>query len=101
VSNCVRSRKYLEDCGYKVDKCEYWNAFSRKTHDLFGILDLVAIADGITLGVQTTSMGNVAARRKKMRESPFYQALHAAGWKLVLHGWGKKKGRWVCKSEEI
>lgn len=68
---------------------ERWNAFARIRQDLFGIIDIVALDEQQTLGVQTTSWTNVSARVKKITDSPHLPALLRAGWVLEVHGWKK------------
>lgn len=68
---------------------ERWNAFARIRQDLFGIIDIVALDEQQTLGVQTTSWTNVSARVKKIADSPQLPALLRAGWVLEVHGWKK------------
>jgi hypothetical protein len=77
---------------------EHWNPFARIRQDLFGVLDLLAVRDGVTLGVQTTSGSNVSARVKKIAESDAVPALRRAGWAIVVHGWRKAaNGRWTLR----
>ena len=55
---------------------ERWNAFTRTRQDMFGFIDIVAIApaaDGedfefVTIGIQATSVANMAARFRKIRD---------------------------------
>ena len=68
---------------------ERWNAFARIRQDLFGIIDIVALDEQQTLGVQTTSWTNVSARVKKIADSSHLPALLRAGWVLEVHGWKK------------
>lgn len=70
---------------------EHWNPFAHIRQDLFGILDLVCVKDGKTIGVQTTSGSKVAARRDKMESSQAIAPLREAGWILLIHGWRKVK----------
>lgn len=101
-SPCTRSLKLLRSQGYRVGVVERWNPHARIRQDLFGIIDLVAIRKGHnTLGVQTTSYSNVSARVAKIRESEALPDLVAANWTLVVHGWRKSKGRWVCREVEV
>jgi hypothetical protein len=101
---------------------EHWNAFAKIRKDLFGFIDILAIRTipdldaldphervlaienklRMTVGVQTTSYGNMSARVKKINESPILPILKKAGWKIVVHGWKKNsKGRWECKVTEV
>jgi hypothetical protein len=87
----------MRDKGYHADVCECYNFFTKRRRDLYGILDIVAIKKGETVGVQTTSKANMAARRNKIRESGALHLLVEAGWKVEIHGWFKKKNRWQVK----
>lgn len=69
--------------------------------DLFGIGDIIAVRDGETLLVQTTSGSNVAARIAKIAECEHVGAIRKAGWRLVVHGWRKLKGRWTVREVDV
>jgi hypothetical protein len=93
-----RSLAHLRAAGWQVAIVEHWNPFARIRQDLFGVLDLLAVRDGVTLGVQTTSGSNVSVRVKKIAESETVPALREAGWLLHVHGWRKAaNGRWVLR----
>jgi hypothetical protein len=86
----------LRDQGYIVDVVERWvpsgSGGQQVRRDLFGILDLVAIRDAETLGVQTTTKANAAARARKIARSDHFDALTQAGWRIVVHGWWQPNG---------
>ena len=93
-----RSLAHLRSAGWQVAIVEHWNPFARIRQDLFGVLDLLAVRDGVTLGVQTTSGSNVSVRVRKIAESETVPALREAGWLLHVHGWRKgANGRWVLR----
>jgi hypothetical protein len=94
MSPTQRSLAFLRGRGYLVAVVEKWNPHARIRQDLFGCLDLVAIKDGETLGVQTTSASNVAARVQKIAEAEATPLLRSAGWKIEVHGWRKLKSGW-------
>ena len=96
-----RSLKYLRDAGYTVAIVEHWNSFARIRQDLFGIIDLLAVRGTETLGVQTTSSTNVAARIRKLEESPMLSILREANWSIHVHGWRKVGNRWQVRSVDI
>lgn len=78
--------------GWLADVCERWipNAVAGRRHDLFGILDIVAVRAAETMGVQTTSHTNFHARTIKLSDDehrPSLLALRAAGWTIAVHGW--------------
>lgn len=97
-----RSLKKLRDEGYHAQVVEHWNPFARVRQDLFGIIDIVAVKAGITLGVQTTSYSNMGARIKKILSAESYEAIKSAGWKILCHGWRKNKSnRWELVEKEV
>lgn len=98
-----RSLAALRERGYMPWVVEYWNAFSRKRVDLFGCWDILAVGNGETLAVQTTSYSGVSARVKKIADNAFLADCREAGWRLEVHGWRKhpKTGRWVCRIVDV
>jgi hypothetical protein len=98
-----RSLAYLRAQGHTVAVTEHWNPFARIRQDLFGILDLIALSpEGETIGVQTTSGSNVAARVSKITASEHLPALRRAGWRLLVHGWSKgKNGRYRLREVDV
>jgi hypothetical protein len=88
------SLAHLRSDGWLVDVCERWVPLhgGKIKRDLFGLIDLVAVRPGETLGVQTTSSANFNARLNKMTDDDHYPAVSAlmsAGWQVVIHGWRK------------
>lgn len=64
-----RSLKQLRADGYVAEVVERWNQYSKTRHDLFGIVDVLAM-DGELLAVQATTTGNLSSRIKKSLASP-------------------------------
>lgn len=96
-----RSLKLLREQGYRVAVVEHWNQFARIRQDLFGCIDLLALRDGVTLAVQTTTSEHYAERVAKVRAADAYPDMVAAGWQIVVHGWVKRStGRWECREEQ-
>ena len=100
----------LRRLGAVPEVVERWNPHARKRHDLFGIIDVLALCCGTTLGVQTTSLSNVSARRKKILTADVLPAILACGWRIEVEGWYKsgrkwESRRWVltqdCEFEEV
>jgi hypothetical protein len=83
-----RSLAYLREQGYTCAVVEHWNAHRRIRQDLFGFIDILAIREGETLAVQTTTTG-VAERVRKITDSPNLAAVRSAGWAIHVHGWRK------------
>ncbi|MEB3211291.1 MAG: hypothetical protein VKL39_08045 [Leptolyngbyaceae bacterium] len=97
-----RSLAYLREQGYMAAVVERWNPHARIRQDLFGVVDVLAIRDGETLAVQTTSGRNVAARVRKIADSDATPAMRSAGWRIHVHGWRKAaNGRWTLRVEDV
>lgn len=93
--------RHLRDAGWPVvEVTEHWNPHARIRQDLFGFVDVVAIGPDGTLAVQTTSATNVSARIRKIAEHPNVGAVREAGWAIHVHGWAKRRGRWVLARDE-
>ena len=101
MSLTARSTAHLRDLGYMVATVEHYNSFTKRKHDLFGCIDLLAIGNGETVAVQVTSKPHLANRRHKIEEAEAYPEMIRSGWKIVLHGWWKEKNRWQLKEVEL
>ena len=96
----------LAECkrrGWTAQVVEKWNPHARVRQDLFGCIDIVAIAppdDEILgspriIGIQATSNngGNHAAHRAKILAEPRIKAWLEAGAALELWSWAKQGPR--------
>lgn len=107
TSPTQRSLKHLRDQGYTAAVVEKWNPHAHIRQDLFGVIDIVAMrADVGILAVQTTTMGNVPARKLKAMGEPRLKVWLESGGLFTLHGWsmrGKKGKRklWEIRTEEV
>ncbi len=97
----VMSRNLMIDAGYRVEKVEHYNAFSKRKKDLFNMFDLLCVGHGETIGLQVTDRTNVSHRAEKMEAADAYQDLLDAGWRIKVHGWYKQGGRWMVREEEL
>lgn len=101
-SPTVRSLKFLRDEGYQCQVVEVWNSFTRTRKDLFGFIDIIAIKEGETLAVQTTTTGNMSARVHKISDSELVGMVRKAEWKIHVHGWSKNtSNRWELKVIDV
>lgn len=91
--------RHLRRAGWPaVAVVEHYNAHTNRKHDLFGIIDVLAVGPEGTLAVQTTTRGEVSKRVAKIADSPTIAAIREAGWTVLVHGWEQPKGpgtRWV------
>lgn len=89
------SLRHLREQGYTCEVVEWYNPHVQARHDLFGIVDILALRGAETLAVQTTTAPNVASRVKKIGLCQHIGALREAAWSIRVHGWRKNKaGRW-------
>ena len=96
-----RSTKLLEDEGYTVARVEHYNAFTRRTADLWQFVDLLAIRRNEVLAVQVTSAANRASRRTKIAESEYVGKVREAGIRIELHTWRKNGRYWEVMVEDL
>jgi hypothetical protein len=88
------------DCDL-VQKVETWNPWAKVRNDLFGCWDVLAIRDGQTIAVQTTSRSNMSARARKIADAESTPHLRKAGWTLLIHGWDTFEGKPRLKVEDV
>lgn len=96
--------KKWRDAGYLCAIVEKWNPHVKIRQDLFGCIDVIAVGQGETVGIQSTSDngGNVAKRVQKIEDNPeTVSRLRDGGWRIVVEGWRKPKHRWVCREVDV
>jgi hypothetical protein len=97
-----RTTKHLREQGYLVATVEHYNSFTRRKHDLFGCIDLLAIGNGETLAIQVTSRSNMSARIKKIEDNLALPEMLRSKWRIIVHGWDKgTNGRYRLKEFEF
>jgi hypothetical protein len=96
------SLKYLRDQGYTVAITEKWNSHARIRQDLLGFIDLLAIKNGQTLAIQTTSASSFAARKSKIQNHENLPIVLSAGWNVTIHGWRKNcNNQWTLREHVV
>lgn len=93
MSPTQRALKVLRDQGWTVAIVEKWNPHAKVRQDLFGFIDLLAMKQGVLLGVQVTSTSNMNARKDKALESPNLRAWLITGNQFEVWGFAKKGPR--------
>ena len=119
VDGVKQALSYYRRHGYIAGKVEGFVTTKRPIKaDLFGILDVVAVGYGQTIGVQVCTLDDrdIAKHRKKMREAiqpterdglidnkPTVDWLKVNGWIIHLFksGWSKKENRILDLIEEM
>lgn len=97
-----RTTKHLREQGYLVATVEHYNSFTRRKHDLFGCIDLLAVGNGETLAIQVTSRSNMSARIKKIEDNLALPEMLRSKWRILVHGWDKgTNGRYRLKEFEF
>jgi hypothetical protein len=101
-SPTARTLAEMRKRGYElVAVTEHWNPWARIRQDLFGIVDVLCIRGDEICAVQTTSYSNVPARVNKITEHYSTPILRKAGIRLLVHGWRKHGGHWVCREVDV
>lgn len=95
------SLEKLRADGWLAEVVEKWVPGANIRKDLWGWTDIVALKDGQTLAVQTTSYSNISARVNKITESDTIAEVRKANWSVEVHGWRKVNNRWVCKAVDV
>lgn len=96
-----RSLALLRDRGYTAAVVERWNPFAKIRQDLFGCIDVVAVGNGETVGVQACHYSDVSKRAEKIANADAITAIRSAGWRVVVMGWHKVKGRWAVREVDV
>jgi hypothetical protein len=100
----ARSLAYLREQGWHAEVVEMTIRAPGRTfkRDLWGWCDILCVGpDGALLAVQTTSATNVAARVRKIGDSPLLPLVRAAGVAIHVHGWAKRNSRWTLRIEDV
>jgi hypothetical protein len=97
-----RTVAHLRKLGYQTANVEHYNYFTKRKHDLFGCIDILAIGNNETLAVQVTSKSNMSSRIKKIEESEALPEMLRSNWRVIVHGWFRKEnGRYELKEFEF
>jgi hypothetical protein len=97
-----RTVAHLRKLGYQTANVEHYNYFTKRKHDLFGCIDILAIGNNETLAVQVTSKSNMSARIKKIEASEALPEMLRSGWRVIVHGWWRgDNGRYQLKEFEF
>lgn len=118
------TQRALAECkrrGYEAQVVERFNSFTKRRHDLFGCIDIVAVTPapppaptmvdeegpfslgppGRIIGIQVTSGTNHAARIAKIKAEPRMAAWAKAGGLLWVWSWALRGGRGKRKTYQL
>ena len=105
-STSARTKQYLEKKGWLWGKTEYYNIFTHRRVDLFGIYDGIAIKGKTIIGIQAClGDGDVAKHIRKINENPLYEELKRA-LPIYIFSWAKrgtmgKRKVWTVKIHKL
>ena len=94
TSPTQRTLGALRNLGYICAIVEKWNAYARKRQDMFGIIDIVALAPGRGVGGIQSCGTDFAGHHKKFTEEraqECIQWLETPGTFLEIWSWRKVK----------
>jgi len=106
-SPTARTLEYCRDkLGWHVQVVEKWNQWAHKRIDLFGCIDIVAIAGDQIIGIQATDDTSHSKRREKALHEPRLRAWLAAKAGFEVWSWGKKgaagkRKLWTLRREPL
>ena len=93
-----KSLELARSWGYIMGKCDYYDMRTNVTHDLFGFLDYVGLADDRTMGFQFCGK-DWSSHIKKLTEERHDVVTKwlapESRRQLTLIGWHKLKGKWA------
>lgn len=98
----AKTIKLIRDAGFFIGRVEHYDSFSRKRHDLFGIIDYVAMGQGSIIGVQSTSYSGKSAHKAAIEDSRTVRMWLKCGGKFLFVAWKKKpipKGKKALAAE--
>lgn len=108
-----RTLAWLRNDGWTAEVVERFNWHTKRRHDLFTFVDILAMREGSGfLAVQATSGSNTAARATKIRECEHAETWLKVGGRIMVVGWRQlaayrkdgskaKRKKWTPKVEEI
>ncbi len=105
-SPTARSLQECKKRGWSAHVVEKWNQYARKTFDLFGCIDIVALTDDGIMGIQATSGNNHAARVAKILAEPLALKWVKRGGQFEVWSWAKrgdagKRKLWTLRTEDV
>jgi len=102
VTPTQRSLAHLRKTYPLVAVVERWNPHVGIRQDLWTFVDILAVGNGETVAVQTTSGNHVAERIKKITDADALPHLREAGWRILVHGWTKNaSGRYTLREVDL
>jgi hypothetical protein len=107
VTPTARCLKEARELGLTAQVVEKWIPQRRIRIDLFGVIDIIAVKQGIgIIGIQATSGTNHAARRSKALAEPRLREWLLSGGRYELWSYSKRGERgkrklWTLRREEI
>lgn len=100
-----RTLEFLRALNFQVAVVEYWDLHSRRTMDLLGVIDIIAVGGGIigVQGYQACSDADLSTRVKKCKAEPRLRAWLESKNTMIVIGWRKRKldTEWNARLVEI
>jgi hypothetical protein len=102
-----RTTKELRELGWRYSIEEHWNPYDNKRHDLFGFIDVLALAPGRAIGIQTGIQGHAGHKKKILACAAAIDwlktnnAIEIWTWRKLKVTRGGKAVKWSVRIEEI
>jgi hypothetical protein len=106
MSPTARSLAECRKRGWECQVVEHYNFYTKRKHDLFGVIDIVACTPNGILGIQATTGDNHAARVTKSLAEPRLARWLASGARFSVWSWSKRGDRgkrklWTLREEAL
>lgn len=101
-----RALAEIKKRGYTAQVVEKWNPHARIRQDLFGVIDIVALAPDHILAIQACAGASHSARREKALAEPRLRLWLAAGGRFEVWSFAKRGARgapklWTLRAEPL
>lgn len=101
MSPTARTLASLRRDGLTAGVVERWLPHVNRRSDFLGVIDIIAVGPGVTMGIQATSASNVSSRLAKARASTELRAWLTAGNAFEVWGWAKRGPRWHVRKVQL
>jgi len=106
MSPTARSLAECRRRNWTAQVVEHYNFYTKRKHDLFGVIDIVACTPNGILGIQATSGDNHAARvAKSLAEPRLFKWFESGGrfeiWSFAKRGGRGKRKLWALRIDSV
>ena len=90
MTSTARTLDLLRKRGIECGVVERYNQFTKRRHDLFGVIDIIGMSSYGIFGIQSCGQAFSEHKKKILGSDKAFQWLQSGG-ELILIGWRKLK----------